>query len=170
MASGRSVSGQAFFVTGSGTDIGKSWVTAGLLRAFARQGWPVHALKPVMSGLAADRLEESDAGVLLAAMGRPATADAVAAIAPWRFAAPLSPDMAARREGRSINVHALVDFCRAEAKRAQQGGQVLLIEGVGGVMVPLERAQTVLDWLAATALPALLVVGSYLSALSRSDR
>jgi dethiobiotin synthetase len=71
--------------------------------------------------------------------------------------------MAAAREGRAIGWPALVDFCRAP-----NDADVTLIEGIGGVMVPLDDEHTVLDWIAALGVPALLVVGSYLGTLSHS--
>ena len=60
----------------------------------------------------------SDPGMLLAALGRPVTPAEIERIAPWRFAAPLSPDMAARRENRAIDFDALVEFCRARHRGA----------------------------------------------------
>jgi dethiobiotin synthetase len=89
----------------------------------------------------------------------------VAAIAPWRFAAPLSPDLAAAREGRRIDFDALVGWCRREID-ANAG--LLLVEGIGGAMVPLDARRTVRDWIAALGIPALLVAGSHLGALSHT--
>lgn len=155
----------AFFVTGTGTDIGKTFVTAGIIRALRGQQREVAALKPVVSGFADADAAASDPGQMLAALGLPVTSTEIARIAPWRFRAPLSPDMAAAREGRSLDVTALLDFCRAEIE-ARRG--VLLIEGVGGVMVPLDDRRTVLDWMAALRLPVLLVAGSYLGTISHS--
>ncbi len=143
------------FVTGTGTDIGKTYVSCGMLRQR-----PIRALKPVMSGYDPARAAESDAGRLLTAQGSAPSADAVAAMSPWRFSAPLSPDMAARHEGRAIDFDALVDFCKSAGPA--------LIEGVGGVMVPLDDRHTVLDWIAALDIPVLLVCGSYLGALSHT--
>lgn len=152
------------FVTATGTGIGKTYVTAGLARLLRRRVTPVRALKPVLSGYDPAAPQTSDTGVLLDALGLPATADAIAATSPWRFAAPLSPDMAARREGRDVPFDELVAFC--QAAMAQPGP--LLIEGVGGVMVPLDGHHTVLDWMAALGCPALLVTGSYLGTLSHT--
>ena len=97
VARARAVPG--LFITATGTDIGKTYVTAGLLRAGRRAGIAVDALKPVLSGYDPADAETSDAGVLLAALDRPITAATIAAMSPWRFAAPLSPDRAAEREG-----------------------------------------------------------------------
>lgn len=150
------------FVTATGTEVGKTFVTALLVRQLRAAGRAPLAIKPVMSGYAADAAAQSDAGRLLAAMERPLTPDAVAEISPWRFAAPLSPDMAAAREGRTIDFDALVGFCRAQA------GAPLLVEGVGGAMVPLDARRTVMDWMAALDAPALVVAGSYLGTISHS--
>jgi len=155
----------ALFVTATGTDIGKSFVTAGIIRALRRRGRAVEALKPVMSGFDPAQAAQSDAGLLLAALGQPVDAEAVARIAPWRFAAPLSPDMAAAREGRTIDVTGLIDFSRRAVLAAKDA---ILIEGVGGVMVPLDGHHTVLDWMVALEAPVLLVTGSYLGTISHT--
>lgn len=155
----------AYFVTATGTDIGKTFVTAGLIRYLRGAGQPVNALKPVVSGYEPSVVETSDPAVLLKALGRQVTADEVASIAPWRFRAPLSPDIAAAREGRSIEFDELVAFSRAAVK-ASTG--MLFIEGVGGIMVPLQDKRTVLDWMTALNIPLLLVVGGYLGAISHT--
>jgi dethiobiotin synthetase len=151
------------FVTASGTDVGKTFVTVRLIAELQQAGHRVRALKPVASGLDAASLRDSDTAQLLKAQGLAIDAANLDAVSPWRFAAPLSPDMAAARERRTIPFDALVDFCRAP-----RDGDVTLIEGVGGVMAPLDATHTVLDWIAALAAPALLVVGSYLGSLSHS--
>ena len=159
---------RALFVTAAGTEIGKTLVTAALVYQLRGAGRPVRALKPVISGLAEASLAESDSGQLLAALGRDVDAAAVAEISPWRFGAPLSPHMAAAAEGREIDFAALVGFCRAEVEASAAAGETLFIEGVGGAMVPVTTRQTVLDWIAALGLPAILVGGSYLGALSHT--
>lgn len=155
----------AIFVTATGTDVGKTFVTAGLLRELGRSGRNATALKPVMSGFDDLEPESSDAGILLAAMGRSPTRSAIATIAPWRFRAPLSPDMAARREGTAVDFGKLVAFSRdAVATRSD----VVLVEGVGGIMTPLTDGHTVLDLMVALELPVILVAGSYLGTISHS--
>jgi dethiobiotin synthetase len=86
-------------------------------------------------------------------------------MAPWRFRAPLSPDVAAAREGRSVDFDELIAFSRNAINGANG---MLFIEGVGGIMVPLDARRTVLDWMAALGLPLLLVVGGYLGTISHT--
>jgi dethiobiotin synthetase len=155
----------AYFVTGTGTDVGKTFVAAGLVRQLHAAGNPVWALKPVVSGFDAANLRASDPGVLLEAMGHSVSPDCIARISHWRFAAPLSPDMAGARESKEIDFDALVAFCRDEIS-SRRGA--LIIEGVGGVMAPLDKRHTVLDWMAALGIPAILVAGTYLGSISHT--
>ena len=155
----------ANFITGTGTDIGKTWLASALLRHWRAQGLSPAAFKPVLSGFDPARPEASDAGALLAALGREVSTTELDAIAPWRFAAPLSPDMAAAREGRSIDFAELVAFTR---RSVGADSCTTLVEGVGGVMVPLDDSHTVRDWIVASGLPCVLVTGSYLGSLSHT--
>lgn len=155
----------ANFITGTGTDIGKTWLACALLRHWRAAGRDVAAFKPLLSGFDPRQPQASDAGALLAALGREVSTAELDAIAPWRFAAPLAPDMAAAREGRRIDFDELVAFSRRVAS-ANSGPT--LVEGVGGVMVPLDDRHTVRDWIAASGLPCVLVTGSYLGSLSHA--
>jgi dethiobiotin synthetase len=154
----------AVFVTSSGTEVGKTFVATGLVRELRARGVAVDALKPVISGWDESRIEDSDTGRLLRALGRPVDVDGIQDVSPWRFAAPLSPDMAAAREQRRVDWDELLRLCQARVER----GSPLLVEGIGGVMVPLDDTHTVLDWIASLRLPTLLVVGSYLGSLSHT--
>lgn len=152
----------AFFITSSGTGVGKTLVTAALAHQLRATSKSVLALKPVVSGYdAAD--ENSDTALLLKAQGLAATTENIERISPFRFAAPLSPNVAAKREGRVL---AFADI--VEHSRMAMGEHTLLIEGVGGVMAPLDDTHTVLDWMGALGSPAVLVVGSYLGAISHA--
>ena len=157
----------AYFITATGTDIGKTYLSAALLRHWRREGRAIAALKPVMSGFDAADVAGSDAGQLLQAMGAPLDEGGLNLISPWRFRAPLSPDMAAAREGRTIPYAQLIDTCRAVAGMMPEDGR-LIVEGVGGVLVPLDDTHTVMDWMRDCAIPILLVAGSYLGTISHS--
>jgi dethiobiotin synthetase len=155
----------AFFVTATGTDIGKTFVARGLIGHFIACDRQVEALKPVVSGFDEREAAGSDPGLLLSALGVDVDEHHIARTSPWRFAAPLSPHIAAAREGRAIDFDKLVAFSRdAVARRAD----VLLIEGAGGIMVPLDGRHTVLDWMAELRLPLVLVAGSYLGTISHT--
>ncbi len=153
----------SLFVTATGTGVGKTYVTALLCRQLRAQGRNVRALKPVISGFDPDDHADSDTALLLAALDKLPNAANIEAMSPWRFRAPLSPDMAALRESRDIDFAAVTDFCRVEDK-----DDVLVVEGVGGAMVPLTETRTVMDWMAVLGMPALVVAGSYLGTISHT--
>jgi len=155
----------AIFVTGTGTDVGKTFVTAALIQHLRATGRRVDAIKPLVSGFDPAAAPASDPGVLLAALDRPPTPAEIDRVSPWRLAAPLSPDLAAAREGRTVDFNALVDVCR---RRAAACAGTLFIEGVGGIMVPLDETHTVLDWMRALRYPVLVVAGSYLGTISHT--
>lgn len=144
----------AYFITGIGTGIGKTFTTCALLHA---AGTRAKGYKPVISGFAEG---DSDTAQIIAAQ----RGGTVEEVSPWRFAAPLSPDMAARKEGRALSCAELADW----TDRVQQSAPSVLIETVGGLMVPLNARETTRDWLAACKLPLIMVAGSYLGALSHT--
>lgn len=151
----------SIFVTGSGTDVGKTFVCCRLLEALA--GRRVRMIKPVVSGFDPAAPAHSDTAELIRAQGREPDRGAIEATSPWRFRAPLSPDMAAAREGRRIPFDELVAWSRLD-----EGQDLTLIEGVGGALVPLDERHTTLDWIAALDCRVLLVVGSYLGGISHA--
>ena len=151
------------FIAATGTDIGKTYITCLLIKTAAKMGKTVRGIKPVISGFDEDQIGASDTGNILDAMGLPLTMDNVRTISPWRFSAALSPDMAAKREGATIELAPLIEFCQQHISDTPT-----LIEGVGGVMVPLNDTETTLDWQAALNANCLLVTGSYLGTLSHT--
>lgn len=156
---------QHFFVTSTGTGIGKSFITAALVRQAKARGKTVAAYKPVISGFDPADVANSDTGLILESLGLPATPANIEHVSPWRYKEPLAPSIAARQEKHPIDFQALV----AHSQKTIQGNEdLVLIEGVGGVMVPLNDRRTVLDWMEAIGIPALLVVGNYLGSISHT--
>jgi dethiobiotin synthetase len=153
------------FVTATGTGIGKTYLAAGLIRFLRAQGRTVEAFKPVISGFDPRMVGDSDTGILLSALGRSANDAEIERVSPWRFSAPLSPDMAAAKEGRTIDFGALVQFSHGALSAP---ADATLIEGVGGIMVPLDQTHTVLDWMKELDIPLLLATGSYLGSISHT--
>ena len=152
------------FVTGSGTGVGKTLVTAALGFQVRQLGEPVSLLKPVLTGYPPqDGEEAADCDVLLRAGGVTIDDQARDAVSPWRYEQPLSPDMAAALQDEIVPFDRLCEFCEPTA-----GDTVQIIEGIGGVMVPLDAQHTVLDWIARIDIPTVFVVGSYLGTLSHT--
>lgn len=156
------------FITGTGTDIGKTYVTHSLLTydRIRAQKWA--ALKPLVSGLSLDNMAQSDTGLLLSAMGMEITLDNINKISPWRYQTPAAPDIAQRIENQKFNFAELVDFCNQETKKANQKKQQMIIEGVGGVMSPISEAYTVLDWIKTLSMPTLIIAGTYLGSITHT--
>ncbi len=100
------------------------------------------------------------------ALGRSLDEDELRRITPWRFDAPLAPPMAARLEGRALPLAEIVAVCRT--RLAERRAELFVVEGAGGLMSPFADAATGLDLMTALALPAVLVGGGYLGAISHT--
>jgi dethiobiotin synthetase len=155
----------AVFITGTGTDIGKTFIARGMIHQLRARGRTVEALKPVITGFDPRAPQASDTGRLLLALGHTLTPEIIAEASPYRLRAPLSPDIAARREGARIDFAALVAHCRRAVANHRDA---LIIEGIGGIMVPLDERHTVLDWMIELDLPLILAAGSYVGTLSHT--
>lgn len=161
----------AFFVSGTGTDVGKSVATAALLRALRQAGLAAQAVKLVQTGVE-DAARQGDAALYAQAVADlPAAALAPAATL-HSFRLPASPHLAAAREGRCLSVAGLRRDILAhwQAETAPLSGEgaacALLLEGAGGVCVPLNEREDTLDLMAALAVPVLLVARNGLGALN----
>lgn len=154
------------FVTGAGTEIGKTYVSCALLRAWRESGVACDAFKPVVSGYEPGAAANSDCGLLLSALGEALSETTLARISPWRFKAPLAPPLAAQAEGVELDFAAIERACRAHIDA--QADRLVLIEGAGGVMAPLTESHTCLDLIAALRAPVVFVAGSYLGAVSHA--
>jgi dethiobiotin synthetase len=149
---------RGIFVTGTGTDVGKTFVTRGLAAALRAQGRRVVALKPIETGF--HDPEHSDAHALAVACGQAHVRDFAGF---YRARAPLAP-LAATLEGERPMppIPALVDAVH----QAGRGAELTLVEGAGGVLVPLDPEHTQGDFIAALGLPLLLVAPNVLGVLS----
>jgi dethiobiotin synthetase len=120
--------GQGFFVTGTGTEVGKTVVAATLAHELRLSGSTVAVFKPVVTGL--EDPGEPDHELLRRAAG---SAQSDEEIAPYRYDPPLSPHLAAAQAGERIDPECL----RRSARAAAEGAERIVCEGVGGLMVPL---------------------------------
>ena len=154
----------AYFITATGTEIGKTLVTCTLAAQLRQRGDAVRAIKPVVSGYP-DPDGMGDPELLLRAQGVEITPETIAAISPWRFKAALSPELAAREEDKKVAFEEVEAFCR-NAMVEENG--YLLIEGAGGVLSPLTENHTHRDLIQALGIPAILVIGSYLGTITHT--
>ena len=146
------------FLAGTQTDVGKTFVAAALLRALRAAGLPTAYFKPVLSG-GAPGDGASDPDVVARAAGLPDDPRTLAGV--W-FAEPASPHLAARLEGRAIDPAALLAALRRRAAETPR----LLVEGCGGLAVPLtEDGFLVSDLAAALGAPVALVARTQLGAI-----
>ena len=144
------------FITGTDTGVGKTFVACALATALRARGRRVAVLKPVETGVID---EPEDAHRLRAAAGDFAPLDDVC---PYRLRAPLAPAVAARLEGITIDVAFLVALVARRATAAD----VLLVEGAGGLLVPLVDRTTWIDLAGRCALPVLIVAANRLGAIN----
>ncbi|WP_425063971.1 dethiobiotin synthase [Pyruvatibacter mobilis] len=157
----------SLFVTASGTEIGKTYVSTGLIRALRARGREVTALKPLITDFTDETAPTSDTALMLEALGREVTGEAMAELSPWRYVAALAPDMAAAREGKAVPYDEVIAFC-ARHRDAAEDGTVLIVEGAGGVLVPVDDTHTMRDFMKDLAATPILVVGSYLGTISHT--
>ncbi len=151
------------FVTGTDTEIGKTLASAALLTALAHAGYRTAGLKPVAAGTLAGAPGRTNEDIeqlrAAATVGLPLTT-----ICPWLLDSPMSPHLAARREGVTIALPPILDAL-AQA-RAQ--ADAVVVEGVGGFRVPLSDTLDTADLAVALGLPVVLVVGLRLGCLNHA--
>ncbi len=152
------------FFTGTGTDIGKTHILCALLAAHRAAGGKARVLKPVISGFDPAQANDTDTIRLMRANGDALTAESVQAVSPWRFKAALSPDMAARRENRSLPLDRVVSWCLDHISRDMP----TVIEGAGGVMSPIAEDGLNLDLIRELDAHPVLVAGNYLGTISHT--
>ncbi|MGE4349711.1 MAG: dethiobiotin synthase [Candidatus Berkiella sp.] len=157
----------ALFVTGTSTDIGKTFVIQKLLSFDKKQLNRMDAIKPLISGWPeGEDITHTDTAKILQAQGKAVHTENIQAISPWRYYSPVAPDLAQLKENRPIQMDALLHFCEDAILKAQRQNKILLIEGVGGVMSPISQTHTVLDWIMTHSLPVIMVTGTYLGSIT----
>jgi len=154
---------RGIFVTGTGTGVGKSVVAAAICAGLARRGVRVAAFKPVVTGLDEPGGWPPDHELLALAAS---AAQGPAEVAPYRFGPPVSPHLAAELAGVELHIDAMV--CAAHAAAAEAEADVLVVEGVGGLLVPLTRNHTVRDLAVALGFPLVVAARPGLGTISHS--
>ena len=149
------------FITGTDTDCGKTYVMTELLRLAAQQQRSVIGLKPVASGCYFDNgeLVSDDALQIQKYNSSPL------AICHWKFLPPIAPHIAAAKAGQRLTSKTISHFCAASPFNQYD---VKLIEGAGGLMAPLNEAETWIDLVKRDKLSIILVVGMRLGCLNHA--
>ncbi|MDD5329927.1 MAG: dethiobiotin synthase [Sulfuricella sp.] len=154
---------QAYFVTGTDTNAGKTLIAGALLHAFAGRGLRAVGMKPVAAGCAENGGVPhcADVASLLAAGNVAAPLELVN---PYAFIPPIAPHIAAEQAGVEIRLDQIVN----SFGRLREMADVVVVEGVGGFMVPLNPRQDTADLARMLGLPVILVVGLRLGCLSHA--
>jgi dethiobiotin synthetase len=147
------------FVTGTGTEVGKTVVAAAIAHALAEEGKRVAVFKPAVTGL--DEADEPDHALLRRAAGSTQSDDE---IAPYRYGPPMSPHLAAEPAGQEIESERLLSAAHSAAASAD----VLVCEGVGGLLVPLSSTYLVRDLAVDLALPLVIAASPDLGTINHT--
>lgn len=152
-----------FFVTGTDTSVGKTTVTVRLMQQLVAQGLTVIGMKPVASGCewVDGRWQNDDVLQLTAASNVSAPAEL---INPYCFEPAIAPHIAAAQAGVEIDFNVI----RAAYAQLTAMADVVIVEGAGGLLVPLNATQTIADLIQALSLPALVVVGMRLGCINHA--
>ena len=153
-----------YFIAGTDTDVGKTLVACGILRAAAARGLKTLAIKPVAAGadLTEQGLRNTDALMLIDAMTESLPYEQVN---PVLLAPPIAPHIAAEQAGRRLSVSQLAGFCRGVMMRKVD---MVLIEGAGGWRVPLNQREMLSGLAVELQTPVILVVGMKLGCISHA--
>jgi dethiobiotin synthetase len=153
--------GRGFFITGTDTDVGKTWVSVALLRYFRHQGYSVAGMKPVAAGCQwrDGRLFNQDA-LLLQANASPLPV--YQQVNPYAFEAAVSPHLAA------AGVEVRLETILAAYSELAANADVVLVEGAGGWLSPLAEGLDNAGLAEALQLPVILVVGLRLGCINQA--
>lgn len=151
---------QAFFLTGTDTEIGKTFITCALLYRAQQQGLSAAGVKPIAAGTDARGRNEDVENIRAASNVQ--LRDEV--INPYCFKSPVAPHIAAAEEGVSIDFSRIKSACQ----RACEQADFVIVEGVGGFRVPLAVDRDSADLAVALALPVILVVGLRLGCINHA--
>jgi dethiobiotin synthetase len=156
---------QHFFITGTDTNVGKTYISVGLLKAFASLGYSTLGIKPIASGCTHNEqqlLRSEDALALQAASSVKLDYSAINLFA---FEPPIAPHIAAARINKPLTLKNILHHIQPVLNYP---AEIIIVEGVGGWYVPLNHQETMADLIIALQLPVILVVGIRLGCLNHA--
>lgn len=154
---------QSFFITGTDTGIGKTYVACKLIKQYIAQGYKVVGMKPVAAGcdLIDGQWMNEDVKLLSEASNVEAPIELVN---PYALRSAIAPHIAAEQEGVVIDFGVIADAY----SKLQAVADIVIVEGAGGLLVPLNQEKTILDLIKYLDIPAILVVGMRLGCLNHA--
>ena len=152
---------QGYFITGTDTNVGKTWATIALMRYFKNQGKSVAGMKPVASGcfMQNGQLKNEDALLIQQNASLPIDYDL---INPYAYEMPVSPHIA------GINNPAQLDVLTAKFDILQTLADIVVVEGAGGWYSPINQQQANSDLAKALMLPVIMVVAVRLGCINQA--
>lgn len=147
---------KSFFITGTDTDVGKTFFTSSILKILNDKGFSARGVKPVESG---ETGIKTDVDIYREKSGKDLAPDAL-----YSFKTPCSPHLAARLNGQRIDLGSVLDFCMKENKK----GDILFFEGAGGLMTPINDEETYLDLIKSLDLPVVVVCDNRLGMINHT--
>ncbi len=154
---------KAYFITGTDTDIGKTHIATALIQHFVALNFKTIGMKPISAGcdMHNGQLKNEDALQLLAASNVTAP---YSLVNPYAFAPAIAPHLAANLEGETISIaHIQAAYTQLTAL-----AEVLIVEGAGGFLVPINDTETIADLSVALNIPVILVVGMRLGCINHA--
>ncbi|MCK4847126.1 MAG: dethiobiotin synthase [Deltaproteobacteria bacterium] len=168
------------FITGTSTDVGKTRIAVALITAFKAKGLNVGVMKPVETGVSSTEAEPRQAkdavgvnstrGIYSSDACRLATAagmtdkSKMALINPYRFSSPIAPLLAAKAEGKTIDL-AKIEDCYREISN---DNDITIVEGAGGLLVPITEDKTMVDMITDLDVPLLIVAENKLGTINHT--
>ncbi len=154
---------QGYFITGTDTGVGKTWCSVALMQYFKKRGKSVAAMKPVASGAHRKngRLINDDAILLQQNASKAFSYDVVN---PYLYEMPVSPHIAAEKAGKTIDFDRIAD----NFESLQKSCEIVIVEGVGGWLVPLGRQMGIADLAKQLNLPVIVIVAIRLGCINHA--
>lgn len=154
---------QSYFITGTDTGVGKTYVACKLIEQYIAQGYKVVGMKPVAAGceFVDGAWVNEDVKLLTEASNVKAPANL---INPYCFKEPIAPHIAAQHEGVVISL----DIIESAYHQLAQMADIVIVEGAGGLLVPLDSEHTIADLIARLNIPTILVVGLKLGCINHA--
>jgi dethiobiotin synthetase len=154
---------QTWFITGTDTEIGKTWCSAALLTKLQQQNHKVAVMKPIASGckLTINGLRNEDALLLQSSCDLDLPYDWVN---PYRFEPPIAPHLAAKQAQIQIKLDEIIKI----QQQLQKVADILIIEGVGGWRVPIDDKYSLVDLVKALQAEVIVVVGLRLGCINHA--